>query len=78
MPIHLGRISRRAFLTRTAAAASALALKSSLFADNQWTNLDSWALFSDIHLAADTTNIQRGVNMAEHFAAVSRDSSPEA
>jgi Icc protein len=73
MPIHLGPISRRAFLTRAAVAASALGLKPALFADNQWTNLDSWALFSDIHLAADTTNIQRGVNMAEHFAAVSRE-----
>jgi Icc protein len=73
MPIYLGPISRRAFLTRTAAAASALALKPSLFADNKWTNLDSWALFSDIHLAADTANIQRGVNMAQHFATVSRE-----
>lgn len=73
MPIHLPSISRRAFLARGAAAAAGLALKPSLFADAKKTNPDSWALFSDIHLAGDTTQIQRGVNMAEHFAAVSRE-----
>jgi 3',5'-cyclic AMP phosphodiesterase CpdA len=58
---------------RSAAAAGALALKPSLFAANKRINPDSWALFSDIHLAADTAEIQRGVNMAEHFTAVSRE-----
>jgi calcineurin-like phosphoesterase family protein len=73
MPIHLPPISRRAFFRRTALGAGALALKPSLFADTKWVNLDSWALFSDIHLAGDTANVQRGVNMAEHFATVSRE-----
>src|SRR5580765_4363975 len=73
MPIHLPPISRRAFFRRTALGAAALALKPSLFADTRPINPDSWALFSDIHLAADTSNVQRGVNMAEHFATVSRE-----
>jgi hypothetical protein len=73
MPIHLPAISRRTFLRRTAAAASALALKPSLFAETKRVNPDSWALFSDIHLAGDTTETQRGVNMAEHFKTVSRE-----
>jgi calcineurin-like phosphoesterase family protein len=73
MPIYLPPLSRRAFLSRTAVAAAALGLKPSLFADNKRTNPDSWALFSDIHLAGDTTQIQRGVNMAEHFTTVSRE-----
>jgi 3',5'-cyclic AMP phosphodiesterase CpdA len=73
MPIQLPPISRRAFLTRAAAATAGLALKPSLFADTKPVNPDSWALFSDIHLAGDTTQIQRGVNMAEHFETVSRE-----
>jgi len=73
MPIHLPPISRRAFLSRAAAAAAGLALKPSLFAASKRINPDSWAFFSDIHLAGDTAQIQRGVNMAEHFAAVSHE-----
>src|SRR5689334_5241707 len=73
MPIHLLPISRRAFLRRTAASASALALTPSVFAQTKRVNPDSWALFSDIHLSGNTAEIQRGVNMAEHFASVSRE-----
>jgi Icc protein len=73
MPIHLPPISRRAFLRHTAAAASTLALKPSLFADTKRVNPDSWALLSDIHLCGNTAEIQRGVNMAEHFTTVSRE-----
>jgi Icc protein len=73
MPIHLPPISRRAFLARTLAASAGLALNPDLFAATKRVEPDSWALFSDIHLAADTAVIQRGVNMAEHFATVSRE-----
>jgi Icc-related predicted phosphoesterase len=73
MPIHLPPLSRRAFLSRAAVAAAALGLKPALFADNKPVKPDSWALFSDIHLAGDTTQIQRGINMAEHFSTVSRE-----
>lgn len=73
MPIHLPPISRRAFLARTLAASAGLALKSELFAATKRVDPDSWALFSDIHLAADQALIQRGVNMADHFATVSRE-----
>lgn len=73
MPIHLPPISRRAFLRRTAVGVAALALKPSLFAGAKRVNPDSWALFSDIHLSGNTAEIQRGVNMAEHFTTVSRE-----
>jgi 3',5'-cyclic AMP phosphodiesterase CpdA len=73
MPIHLPPISRRAFLARALAAGAGLALKPALFAAGKSIDPDSWALFSDIHLAADTAEIQRGVNVAEHFTTVSRE-----
>lgn len=73
MPIHLPPISRRAFLTRTLIAGAGLTLKPSLFAETKRFNPDSWALFSDIHLAADQAVIQRGVNMAKHFTTVSNE-----
>jgi hypothetical protein len=73
MPIYLPPVSRRAFLGRALAAGAGLALKPALLAAGKSTNPDSWALFSDIHLAANETEVQRGVNMAEHFATVSRE-----
>ena len=73
MPIHLPPLSRRSFLTRSAIATAGLALKPSLFADAKRTNPDSWALFSDIHLAGDTASVERGVNVAEHFKTVSHE-----
>jgi 3',5'-cyclic-AMP phosphodiesterase len=73
MPIHLPPISRRSFLARSVAAAAGLALKPALFAEARRVNPDSWAFFSDIHLAADTDSVQRGVNMADHFKAVSHE-----
>lgn len=73
MPIQLPPISRRSFLARAAAAAAGLALDPSVFAAAKRINPDSWALFSDIHLAADTASVQRGVNMADHFKTVSHE-----
>ncbi len=34
---------------------------------------NSWALFSDVHLAADRSLKVRGINMSDHFEAVSRE-----
>jgi 3',5'-cyclic AMP phosphodiesterase CpdA len=71
MPIHLPPISRRKFLTRAVAAGAGLALKPALLADGQRTEQNSWALLSDIHLAADRAQVARGINMSEHFSRVS-------
>src|SRR5258706_7964688 len=73
MPIHLPPISRRRFLIRSLAAGAGLALGPQLFAAARRTDPDSWALMSDIHLAADRTLMARGINMADHFASVSRE-----
>src|SRR5262249_24805983 len=37
------------------------------------TDPDFWALLSDTHLAADRAQLGRGINMADHFSAVSRE-----
>ena len=37
------------------------------------TDANSWALLSDTHLAADRAQQFRGINMTEHFEAVSRE-----
>lgn len=73
MPIHLPPISRRKFLSRTLAAASGVALSPSLGAASKATDANSWALLSDIHLAADREKMARGINMAEHFEIVSKE-----
>ncbi len=73
MPIHLPPVSRRQFLTRTLAAGASLALAPELFAAGKRTDPDSWALVSDIHLAADRTLRARDINMTEHFESVSRE-----
>ena len=33
----------------------------------------TWALLADTHVAADTTKLARGINMADHFRAVSKE-----
>ena len=73
MPIHLPPISRRQFLIRTLAAGAGLALSPWLLAASRRTDPNSWALLSDIHLAADRAQLGRGINMAEHFTTVSRE-----
>ena len=73
MPISLQPISRRQFLTRSLAAGAGLVVKPGLFAANKRTDENSWALLSDIHLAADRAQLGRGINMYDHFTAVSRE-----
>jgi 3',5'-cyclic AMP phosphodiesterase CpdA len=73
MPVHLEPISRRQFLTRSVATAAGLVLSRRLLADTEATDRYSWALLSDIHLAADKSLVARGVNMTQHFQAVSRE-----
>ena len=75
MPIHLAPLpplSRRRFLTRTLAAGAGLVLGPDLLAAGK-TDENSWALFSDIHLAADRKLNARGINMTEHFETVASE-----
>jgi 3',5'-cyclic AMP phosphodiesterase CpdA len=73
MPIYLPPLSRRRFLARSLAAGVGLALNSRAFAANKPTDPDFWALFSDIHLAANRAQLGRGVNMADHFRNASEE-----
>ena len=73
MPIHLPPVSRREFLARALAAGAGLALSPALLGARKRTDGNSWALLADTHLAADRTQLGRGINMADHFTAVSRE-----
>ncbi|HVM47608.1 MAG TPA: metallophosphoesterase, partial [Candidatus Acidoferrum sp.] len=73
MPIHLPPLSRRRFLARVAAAAAGLALGPELLAADRRTDEDSWALLSDIHIAADPAAVARKVNMTDHLTRVTRE-----
>ena len=73
MPISLPPLSRRQFLTRSLAAAGALVFGGDWFADASPSDVQSWALLSDTHLAADASLVSRTVNMTDHFKQVSRE-----
>jgi Icc protein len=73
MPIYLPPISRRKFLARSMIAGAAAALQPALFAARRPADENAWALFSDLHLAADRGRIARGINMADHFTKVCRE-----
>lgn len=72
MPIHLAPLSRRAFLTRTAAVAAGVSLTrfiSAAPAQEDW----NIALLSDTHIAADPAALGRGINMADHLRQAVRE-----
>src|ERR1041385_8387825 len=73
MPIYLPPISRRGFLRRSLLAAAGLAIGPKAFAAQKPTDENFWALFSDLHIAADRTLVHSKVNMAENFEAVARE-----
>src|SRR5882762_6825362 len=73
MPISLPPISRRQFLSSSLAAGAGLVASPNLFASPKRTDENSWALLSDIHLAADRAQLGRGINMSDHFTTVSRE-----
>jgi 3',5'-cyclic-AMP phosphodiesterase len=73
MPIHLPPISRRQFLVRSLAGAAGLALGPELLAAAKGTDPDSWAFFSDIHIAADPALVARKINMTDHLKRVSEE-----
>jgi hypothetical protein len=73
MPISLPPLSRRQFLARSLAAGAVAVLGPGLHAEDKATDPNAWALLSDPHLAADRAKLGRGINMADHFTAVSRE-----
>ena len=73
MPIRLPPLSRRAFLRRSLAAGAGLVLSPRLYAAEAKTDKNFWAFFSDAHIAADRAQIARKTNMADNFAAMTRD-----
>ncbi len=73
MPIHLPAISRRDFIIRSLAGGAALVLSPDLLAAGKRTDPNSWVFLSDIHIAADASQVARGINMTDHFTRVSRD-----
>jgi Icc protein len=73
MPLHLPPLSRRRFLASTTLATAATLFNRPLWGAEKPVDEDCWALFSDIHIAADRTTVARSINMASHFEAASRD-----
>ena len=75
MPVHLSKISRRDFLKRTALSAAALALVPAVRAVDlaKPTDQNTFAFFSDTHIAANPKAIAWGVNMTDHLTATVED-----
>lgn len=71
MPVYLPPISRRRFLTRTAATLAALSLGQGCVSSK--ANSHSVALLSDIHIDADPNLVDRGANMTQNLRAVVRE-----
>lgn len=67
MPITLPPVSRREFLRRSLLTGAGLFVSPSLLAAAKQANPHAWALFSDIHIAADRNRVLRGIIMARHF-----------
>ena len=68
MPLHVPPISRRSFLTRSAAAAIAVACGRSSSAASFGVEPDFIALLSDTHVPGDPAKTARGVNMTDNLA----------
>jgi 3',5'-cyclic-AMP phosphodiesterase len=73
MPLSLPPISRRSFLGRSLAALSGLSFSPKLLAGASEPSARSWALISDLHLAANRDLVSRGINMTQHFQQVSAE-----
>ena len=73
MSKHLPALSRREFLVRTLVGSAALVLAPELLAASQRRDPNVWALLSDIHLSADASMVQRGINMTDHFTQATRE-----
>lgn len=73
MPIHLAPLSRRKFLKHSLLAGGTLAFAPGLFAASRRADPHAWAIFSDMHIAADPAKIAREINMTDHFVAASKE-----
>jgi hypothetical protein len=75
MPVTLPQLSRRAFLKRAALAGTAATLAPRSYAGLFGKSRDhnTFALFSDAHVAADAKTVHAGVNMARNLAACVRE-----
>ena len=73
MPIYFPPITRRQFLRGSLAASASLLFPRHLWAEEKTADLNTWALLSDTHIAADRTKVAREVNLAEHFETAVRE-----
>src|SRR5690242_9201327 len=73
MPVYLPPISRRRFLATSLTAAAGVVCAPSLLAANRKTDSDTWALLSDIHIAADQTKTARNTNMTDNLTTVRKE-----
>jgi 3',5'-cyclic AMP phosphodiesterase CpdA len=73
MPVHLPPLSRRRFLASSLLAGAGMMFGRGLHGAEKRVDENCWALFSDIHVAADRATVARGINMTDHFEAVSRE-----
>jgi Icc protein len=71
MPSLLPQLSRRQFLKRAALAGTAIACAPPIFAAaaDKMRDANTFAFFSDIHIAGDVTTKHSDVNMADNFTA---------
>ena len=69
MPIHLGPITRRRFLSATLSAAWAVGLRRGFAAQSE-PGGDRWALLADPHIAADSALMVRKTQMAANLRQV--------
>ena len=73
MPIYIPPITRRQFLKSSFAAGASLLFPRQLQAEDKPADLNTWALLSDTHIAADRAKIARDVNLAAHFETVTSE-----
>jgi predicted phosphodiesterase len=75
MPVTLPQLTRREFLKRAALAGAVAAFSPSSYAGLFGKSRDSHTFFflSDTHIAGDPAQIYLKVNMADHFAACTRE-----
>ena len=72
MPVYLPPISRRRFL-KGALAASTLVVAGGCASRQATSKAHSWALLSDIHIAADPNTVERRVNMTRNLQTVAEE-----
>jgi 3',5'-cyclic-AMP phosphodiesterase len=72
MPVYLPPISRRKFL-KGSLAASAVVAAGGCATHRSESDAQSWALLSDIHIAADPNLVHSNVNMTRNLQAVAQE-----